>query len=32
VREGGGDEGWGKGEKSVCVKLTSVEQGTVATL
>ena len=32
VREGGGFEGRGKGEKSVCVKLTGVGKGTVATL
>ena len=32
VREGGGDEGLGKGDKSVCEKLTDFGQGTVATL
>jgi len=32
VLEGEGDEGRGKGEKCVCVKLTGVERGTVATL
>jgi len=32
LREGGGDEGRGKWEKSVCVKLTGVGKGTVATL
>jgi len=32
VRKGGGDEGRGKGEKSVFVKLTGVRQGTVGTL
>jgi len=32
VHEGGGYEGRGKGEKSVCVKLTGVGQGTVGAL
>jgi len=32
VREGGRDEGRGKGAKSICVKLTGVGQGTAATL
>ena len=32
VREGGGDEGRRKREKSVCLKLTDVGQGAVATL
>ena len=32
VHEGGGNDGRGQGEKSVCVKLTGVGQGTVATL
>jgi len=32
VGEGGADEGRGKGEKSVCVKLTGVGQSTGAAL